>query len=1018
MPFLFNLLTFILASLLGAAVAFAQPACDPGFTDDGDSIAAATDVDDDNDGLIEICGLVGLDSIRNKLDGTAYKESSSATENTTGCPTAGCTGYELTVDLDFAGGKWGSGGSVAMGWPPIGGDTGFGGEFEGNGHVIKNLYINNIMVSAPGQNKGLFSVIAVDGKVRNLGLTGADMSVTGGSFVGGLAGINRGDVNNCHSTGSVEAAAAAAALRSYTGGLVGENYGDVVNSYATGTVTVSAPVAGGLVGGMSDGTLSNCYATGSVAEGSGTVGELGGLVGTSSGPISNCYATGSVGGTGNDRGALVGRMHGSSPMTSNCYATGSVTTGGTDTGGLVGESSGTVSNSYWENAGTAIADAMDATDKTAEQLKSLPIDGTTDLYDAWSTDDWDFGDATQYPALKSLRKDDTDMQLEGYLLCDQPGQDEDSPLRAPCGVSIAVVDPAEFSEGSVDNLFEITRKGAPGDVLTVRVSASDGGAGFLPLDPVALSVVIPEGESKKSFTVVTEDDDVDEADGTLTATLSEDAAYDVVAPSSAELTLTDNDLPEISIIAGASSVTEGPSAAAAFTVSRPAWDVTADLVVSLTVDGGTADFLATSENLSPTVTITAEEISVDFEVGIVDDEVDEADGTLTVTVSPMPSVYTLSGSASAMVEVADNDPILVFITGSATAEGMGAVFTLMRARAEAGALAVKVTVDDGAGDFLTDPLTVTEGTETTELPLVSGSVTVTIAADQGSQTFTVSTVDDTTDEADGTLTATIIAEVDGPYRVHATDAAILMASVEVDVTDDDLPSITSFKIGENFGVIDENAVPNKTITVTVAEAERTLLVDVTPTVVAVRSDATVTPPGMVTFEDGTAQDYTVTAGGDTVTYQVTVNVVVGTPPGVPGGFSVVAGVEQVTLSWMAPTELGSTGTVSRYEYRQTQGTEVSPWEAVDPSTALTQVVGSLMADVVYGFEVRAVGSNELAGERHGEGRGHASRCGIPDVRGKQLRTRLTRRTRRSRLWSCRKRRAGRFTLTYSLATCA
>ena len=63
----------------------------------------------------------------------------------------------------------------------------------------------------------------------------------------------------------------------------------------------------------------------------------------------------------------------------------------------------------------------------------------------------------------------------------------------------------------------------------------------------------------------------------------------------------------------------------------------------------------------------------------------------------------------------------------------------------------------------------------------------------------------------------------------------------------------------------------------------------------------------------------------------------------------------------APTELGSTGTLSRYEYQQTQGTAVSPWTAVVPPTAWTQVVGSLTADVVYGFEVRAVGSNGLAG---------------------------------------------------------
>ena len=207
------------------------------------------------------------------------------------------------------------------------------------------------------------------------------------------------------------------------------------------------------------------------------------------------------------------------------------------------------------------------------------------------------------------------------------------------------------------------------------------------------------------------------------------------------------------------------------------------------------------------------------------------------------------------------------------------------------------------------------------------------------------------DEADWTLTGTIT-EDSSRYRLGN-------ASASITVTDNDLPSIISFEIGESSGRIDEDADP-KTITVTVAEG--TSLVGVSPNVVTVRSDATFTPSGMVTFEDGIAQPYTVAAGGDTVTYQVTVNVVAGTPPGVPGGFSAVAGVEQVTLSWTAPTELGSTGTLSRYEYRQTQGVDVSPWTVVDPPAALTQVVGGLVADVVYGFEVRAVGSNELAGD--------------------------------------------------------
>ena len=63
------------------------------------------DIDDDNDGLIEIRYLEELDAIRHQPDGTGYKASASASRITTGCPLVRgverCRGYELVRDLDF-----------------------------------------------------------------------------------------------------------------------------------------------------------------------------------------------------------------------------------------------------------------------------------------------------------------------------------------------------------------------------------------------------------------------------------------------------------------------------------------------------------------------------------------------------------------------------------------------------------------------------------------------------------------------------------------------------------------------------------------------------------------------------------------------------------------------------------------------------------------------------------------------------------------------------------------------------
>ena len=57
------------------------------------------DIDQDDDGLIEICNVEGLEEMRYQLDGTGYTTSTSAMKITDGCPSGGCMGYELTRSL-------------------------------------------------------------------------------------------------------------------------------------------------------------------------------------------------------------------------------------------------------------------------------------------------------------------------------------------------------------------------------------------------------------------------------------------------------------------------------------------------------------------------------------------------------------------------------------------------------------------------------------------------------------------------------------------------------------------------------------------------------------------------------------------------------------------------------------------------------------------------------------------------------------------------------------------------------
>ncbi|MCC8076375.1 MAG: InlB B-repeat-containing protein [Clostridiales bacterium] len=149
----------------------------------------------------------------------------------------------LTCDIDLENREW----------TPIGAYNSFlthyAGVFDGQGHTVSGLYVNS---SSNGQ--GLFGRVREGGTVQNLIVSG---SVTGGNYVGGLAGASGGTITNCASHCTVSGS-------SYVGGFVGYvsantsvDANSVSNCYSTGTVSGSSYV--GAFTSESSGTVTNCY---------------------------------------------------------------------------------------------------------------------------------------------------------------------------------------------------------------------------------------------------------------------------------------------------------------------------------------------------------------------------------------------------------------------------------------------------------------------------------------------------------------------------------------------------------------------------------------------------------------------------------------------------------------------------------------------------------------------------------------------------------------------------------------
>lgn len=363
------------------------------------AVIVKRDYDADDDRLIEIDRLAQLDAIRFDHDGdgevdiptfplfrtnadptavAAYEAAFPAAAANMGCQHVdGCNGYELMADLNFDTNNSGSSDegdaywNEGRGWVPIGQPKSllveelFQTTFEGNGHVIANLFIDR----RDEEGVGLFgrtfaptfgldtieirnvTLVAVDivGCRRTGGLVGDNGVIVAGSrvsgevstddreqcrHVGGLAGHNRqwSIIRDSHSDAQVSSTA-------NVGGLVGMNEGTILRSSASGPVTAWDQAAGGLVGNQKVVEIGTSVATGSVT----AMRTAGGLLGVGyQARVHTSAATGYVEAT-DSAGGLVGlAIRGE---VTRSFASGEVVASGA-AGGLVGHAGGHVAASY------------------------------------------------------------------------------------------------------------------------------------------------------------------------------------------------------------------------------------------------------------------------------------------------------------------------------------------------------------------------------------------------------------------------------------------------------------------------------------------------------------------------------------------------------------------------------------------------------------------------------------------------------------------------------------------------
>ena len=199
--------------------------------------------------------------------------------------TDGKSSAKLTADIELAG----------YDWTPL---KKFYGTFDGQGHVIRNLYINSSSYPA-----GLFGYLNEGASVTRLGITGSvTCTARSNAQAGGIAGYMYGkaSITQCWSAVYVTSNKHAGGIAGYTAtGAV------ITDCYATGTIRSSAAnecYLGGICGsGFSNtagATLTNCYSVGAVIGTDGNASYVGGLSPdkTAAHYVNSFYLTGTVSG--------------------------------------------------------------------------------------------------------------------------------------------------------------------------------------------------------------------------------------------------------------------------------------------------------------------------------------------------------------------------------------------------------------------------------------------------------------------------------------------------------------------------------------------------------------------------------------------------------------------------------------------------------------------------------------------------------------------------------------------------
>ena len=391
--------------------------------------------------------------------------------------------------------------------------------------------------------------------------------------------------------------------------------------------------------------------------------------------------------------------------------------------------------------------------------------------------------------------------------------DDDDPPSA----SIADASGLEDSVGKLS--FDVTLDAASAKEITLNyATADDTATAGSDYTQTHGTLTFSAGETTKTIDVAVLEDGSPEEDETFTVTLSNAVSATIGDSTGRGTILDDEPVPTALSIEDVEGLESSGALEFPVTLRGDREAMTTVTVDYATSDGtGTAgsDYTETTGTLTFATDVTRQTIRVP----LLDDAVDEPDETFIVTLSN--SSGAMLDDSEATGTIRDNDEIATLSTLTTTPT---------RVLEDGGATAVAVTATlDGTRTDATDVAVAVTGSGNADAVDFQNvpSFTITIAAGDksGTNTFTLTPIDDEVDESNETLTVTGTSRV----TVNGTSIATVIVT-EVELVDDDATSSSIALTAEPPRVSEGAGATPVEVTATLDAGARTEATTVTVTV--------------------------------------------------------------------------------------------------------------------------------------------------------------------------------------------